>query len=185
MRAHPNFFGKQTRFSVLFFAIIGIILFEVPYSNPDFVHSSNANYPVSIANYAFQPLHINITTGTIVIWTNHDSVAHTVTSSSGPNQNQTVGGSPLINSGNMNPNQSFNYTFDLPGYYPYQCAYHFTTPSMNGWIVVTGNPVVPPTPGPSSNSGFPWPLVVGLMVAAVAVILVAWLFLKRRKVAAP
>jgi plastocyanin len=181
MRAHPYFLKIPSRSNYPILILVGLILLTVS-SVPSVAYASTTQYSVTIANYAFQPLNISITTGTMVIWTNRDTVAHTVTSS--PQTNLTSGGSPLIESGNMNPNQSFNYTFNLPGYYPYQCSYHYSTPSMNGWVMVTGNPVTPP-PGSSNNSGFPILLVTGIAVAAIAVILAAWLFLRHRSSGKP
>jgi len=48
-----------------------------------------------------------------VTWVNNDSAPHTVTA---------TGGS--FNSGNLNPGQSWSYTFTTPGTYTYYCAYH-------------------------------------------------------------
>jgi len=65
------------------------------------------------------------------MWINKDSVTHRVVSDSG-----------LFGSGNLINGQSYNYTFNQTGSYPYHCAIH---PSMAGTIVVS-------TTAPTSNS---------------------------------
>jgi plastocyanin len=61
-----------------------------------------------------------------VVWTNNDSVHHTVTTTSAP-----AGGS--FNSGNMNPGATCTHTFTVAGTYQYYCVYHGW---MTGTIVV-------------------------------------------------
>ncbi len=68
---------------------------------------------VNIQNFAFQPGDINIPVGTIVHWTNLDTVPHTVTSDTG------VWSSPTLAQ-----NQSYEFTFTTPGTYPYHCTIH-------------------------------------------------------------
>lgn len=139
------------------------------------VHAGGSTYSVSIIDYAFQPLHVNITTGTTVIWTytNNGKDFHTVTSD--PGTNRTQGGTPLINSGTINPGQSFSYTFNEPGYYPYQCSFHPTL--MNGWVNVTGSPVAPPT----SQSPQPdYTVVIGIVGVAFVIVATLVLFVSRR-----
>jgi plastocyanin len=78
---------------------------------------------VQIHNFSFGPGTLTVPAGTIVTWTNLDSVAHTATADNG-----------AFNSGNIAPNNSFSFRFDTPGTYVYNCSYH---PSMQGTIVVT------------------------------------------------
>ncbi len=141
------------------------------------VHASGSTYSVSIIDYAFQPLHVNITTGTTVIWTytNSGKDFHTVTSD--PGTNRTQGGPPLINSGTINPGQSFSYTFNQPGYYPYQCSFHPAL--MNGWVNVTGAPVTPP----ASQNPQPNYILITLvaLVAAPVILATVGLLIKRQK----
>jgi plastocyanin len=84
--------------------------------------SSSANAP------GYNPDSITLVIGVnnTVIWTNNDSVHHTVTSTSAPS-----GGS--FNSGNMNPGASCTHMFSVAGTYQYYCAYHSW---MTGTIVV-------------------------------------------------
>jgi plastocyanin len=64
-----------------------------------------------------------------VTWTNDDTVPHTVTA------NNMTAGVPVFDSGNLNPGQSFTYTFTTSGTYLYHCDYHSW---MTGTVVVKG-----------------------------------------------
>jgi amicyanin len=79
---------------------------------------------VDIKNFTFKPDILTVKVGTIVVWTNNDSVPHTVTSDSG---------SPL-NSPTLSKGQSFSFTFTEAGSFSYHCAIH---PMMKGTVVVT------------------------------------------------
>ena len=61
-----------------------------------------------------------------VTWTNSDSAAHTITSTSSPS-------GAAFDSGNMNPGATCTWTFTVPGTYQYKCRYHS---QMTGTIVV-------------------------------------------------
>jgi plastocyanin len=78
---------------------------------------------VQIQNFAFNPKTVEIPVGTTVTWTNLDTVAHTATGTTDAS----------FNSGNLNQNQSFSYTFAKAGSYPYVCLYHS---QMTGTIEV-------------------------------------------------
>lgn len=84
--------------------------------------SGSAANEVFIQGSAFSPATITVTAGTKVTWTNKDGMAHTVTSNTG-----------LFNSGNMNNNAVFSFTFATAGTYHYHCAIH---PGMTGTVVV-------------------------------------------------
>lgn len=64
-----------------------------------------------------------VESGTTVRWTNEDEDAHTVTGDNGG-----------PNSGQIQENGTYSYTFNTPGTYPYHCANH---PEMEGVVVVT------------------------------------------------
>ena len=81
--------------------------------------SSNS---VAIQNFAFNPATLTVKAGTKVTWINQDSTTHQVVSDTG-----------VFNSGDLSSGQSFSFTFDKAGNYPYHCAVH---PSMAGTIVV-------------------------------------------------
>ncbi len=77
---------------------------------------------VTIKDFAFTPATLTVPAGTTVTWTNDDAVPHTATASDGS-----------FDSGNLNPGQSYSFTFSTPGSYPYVCQYHA---GMTGTIVV-------------------------------------------------
>jgi plastocyanin len=62
-----------------------------------------------------------------VVWTNDDSVVHTVTSLSVPS------GASTFNSGNINAGSTSSHTFSTPGVYKYYCVIH---PWMGGEVIV-------------------------------------------------
>jgi plastocyanin len=72
---------------------------------------------------AHQDLAINV--GDTVTWTNLDSAQHTVTSD--PETPVSIG------SASLNQDETFSFTFDTPGTYPYHCTIH---PGMTGTITV-------------------------------------------------
>ena len=163
----------------IFVLLVGFMFLQTIHFSPPVANASSSMYAVGIVDDAFEPLHINITTGTTVTWTyvstGHE--IHTVTSPSGTNQTQT--GTPLINSGQLSPGQSFSYAFYLPGYYPYQCQVHPTIPKMNGWVMVTGNPITPPSTNNSPSN--PW-LLPAVIVAVVGVMVpVTWILIRQRR----
>lgn len=137
---------------------------------------------VSIVDYAFQPLHVNITTGTAVVWvyTPSGGSFHTVTSRSDPTLNTTQNGTPLLNSGQLNPGQSYSYTFYKPGFYPYECSFHPTILTMNSaWLNVTGPLISPPSTQGPTNVGTLL-VIVGLGVGAAVAVTAVSLTLRRR-----
>ena len=75
--------------------------------------------------FAIQPATVTISVGTAVIWTNHTSVLHTVTS-----DNTGVFHTPSP----LTTNQTLQVLFTKPGTYPYHCEIH---PYMVGTITVT------------------------------------------------
>ncbi len=87
---------------------------------------SNSTVVRIVANAAsnsFSPNPVEVKVGETVTWINDDSGRHTVTSKDG-----------VFNSELMGKGQSFSYTFDKAGEYPYFCEPH---PNMVGTVVVT------------------------------------------------
>lgn len=84
---------------------------------------ATATADVGIQNFKFAPAALTVKVGTTVVWTNKDSVAHSV--------NFTTGG---INSSTLNKNDTFAFTFTMPGTYAYICSIH---PFMHGSVTVT------------------------------------------------
>jgi plastocyanin len=155
--------------------LASVVYVSVAQNVPRPVQANDPTFPATIANYAFKPQHINVTTGTQVIWTNNDGVQHTVTSA--PQTNMTQGGGPLISSGPLNQGQSFSYTFYTHGFYPYQCGFH---PYMTGWVNVTGSDVQPPSSPMTTSSIDYTPYIISGVVAGAVVIVSLALFFRRR-----
>jgi plastocyanin len=95
------------------------------------VFSQEEGSSVSIAHGAadpnndlsFDPPQINVPTGSIVSWTNADSIQHTVTSDE----------QGLFDAGPISPGDTFENVFDSAGEFGYHCAIH---PFMTGLVMV-------------------------------------------------
>jgi plastocyanin len=83
---------------------------------------------VSINNMLYSPATITVSAGTIITWTNNDSVEHTVTSDNGLFDSGGISTPGLYSSGG-----TFSHTFSTPGTSPYHCTYH---PGMTAKVVV-------------------------------------------------
>ncbi len=81
-------------------------------------------FSVKINGFTFIPATITIPKGSTVIWTQEDSVAHTVTSASGMG----------FDSGPLNQGQTFKWNFNEAGTFGYICSIH---PYMTGKVIVT------------------------------------------------
>jgi nitrite reductase (NO-forming) len=86
--------------------------------------------PVNAAT-AYTPGELRVALGATVTWRNDDSVIHTVTSGASTGTVTTPDG--LFDSGDLQPGESFSFTFDEPGTFDYFCTPH---PWMVGRIVV-------------------------------------------------
>ncbi len=78
---------------------------------------------VAIVDSSFQPAEVSINLGETVTWINEDSIAHDIASDDG----QTFE-SPVLNEGD-----SYSFTFEVPGSYPYHCPLH---PFMTAIVLV-------------------------------------------------
>jgi plastocyanin len=114
---HPN---NPPAFRVL----LGLLGTEVR------TNSATPGPPVSaeIKGFLYKPDPIQIKAGTTVTWVNRDPVIHTVTQGVSPHP----GG--VFDSGVINKDQSWSYTFTAPGSYPYFCLVH---PDMIAMVDVT------------------------------------------------
>jgi plastocyanin len=72
---------------------------------------------------SFDPPQINVPTGSIVSWTNADSIQHTVTSDE----------QGLFDAGPISPGDTFENVFESAGEFGYHCAIH---PFMTGVVIV-------------------------------------------------
>ena len=87
--------------------------------------SSTATNSVSIESFAYMPSDITIKKGTLVTWTNNDSVTHTVTKDNpdtGPDSSNLVHG------------DVYRFTYNQVGTFKYHCKFH---PDMHGSVTVT------------------------------------------------
>ncbi|MHB1296668.1 MAG: cupredoxin domain-containing protein [Anaerolineae bacterium] len=83
---------------------------------------AGAEAAVSMSGSQFTPQTLEVAAGTTVVWTNDDSVAHTVTSDDG-----------LFDSMELASGDTYSFTFDQAGTYPYHCSLH---PNMIGEVIV-------------------------------------------------
>ena len=116
-----------------------------------------ATFNVSIQNFAFVPQTITINAGDTVVWTNFDSIGHSVTGSTGT---ETICGN-----GTFGLNGSCRRTFTSAGAFAYHCIPH---PFMIGTVnVQSGNspPVVNLT-NPPNNKVFAAPATFTLAASA-------------------
>ena len=75
---------------------------------------------IEITNYAFVPATVTIPKGTTVIWTQKDTVSHTITGTG-------------FDSGPLSQGDTFSQTFNDAGTFNYHCSIHAT---MTGTIIV-------------------------------------------------
>ena len=88
----------------------------------DSTPAASSGPAVDIKDFAFGPASLTVSSGDTVIWTNNDTVAHTVTASDGS-----------FDSGTISPGDTFTFTFSTAGSFDYVCSFH---PNMMGTIVV-------------------------------------------------
>jgi len=77
----------------------------------------------------YVPRSHSVNAGDVITWTNEDSIPHTVTSGKGTSlvkQLKESEGKPdgFFDSGIINPQESWSFTFSEPGQYTYYCALH-------------------------------------------------------------
>lgn len=126
-------------------ATLTFILAFVAVASPQTLSAATSS--VSIADFAFAPQTLNVTVGTTVTWTNNGIYPHTTTSDTG-----------VWDSGPMStPGQTFSYTFNAPGSYPYRCTYHAAFYGMVGTVNVlageaTATPVATETPAATATA---------------------------------
>jgi plastocyanin len=84
--------------------------------------STTATAEVTIDNFTFRPQTLTVAVGATVTWTNRDDIPHTV-----------VSDNAVFKSKARDTGETFSYTFDKPGTYPYHCSIH---PKMTGQVVV-------------------------------------------------
>ena len=88
--------------------------------------TTGATIPVSIQNFAFTPSTIAARAGDVIVFTNNDTVPHTVTQST----TSGVG----FRSDPIAPGTTYTLTIDEPGTYEFFCEFH---PAMTGTIIAS------------------------------------------------
>ncbi len=76
----------------------------------------------TMGSAAYAPDPLTVTAGTMVTWTNNDSIAHTATSDNG-----------VFDSGTIAAGGKYSYTFNTKGTFSYHCTFHS---GMVGQVVV-------------------------------------------------
>lgn len=99
-----------------------VILMRQSYSGTTQMPPVSSGQPnaVNIENFSFNPGMLTVKAGTTVVWTNNDSVSHTIKSDS-------------FNSQPLSKGQTFEFKFNNKETYDYSCGIHS---SMKGKIIV-------------------------------------------------
>lgn len=88
----------------------------------------------------YTPDTVRIQVGETVHWKNSADVMHTVTADPDEafqdNSVKLPDGASTFNSGNLDPGETFEYTFDKPGTYRYFCIPHEAA-GMKGTVIVS------------------------------------------------
>jgi plastocyanin len=101
------------------------------------------DYDVEAISIKFMPETITVKAGTTVRWVNGEAITHTITSGTFNDVNPATGirGSETPDGAfdvTLAPKgedgDSFEFTYDKPGTYPYYCDIHL---SMNAVVIVT------------------------------------------------
>ncbi len=102
-----------------------------------------STFQVTVANFALP--NITAPVGTTIVWTNKDSLAHTVTSG----RNGVFDGTGW-NSAVLDPGQTFSFTFTKTGTFNYTCRVH---PELNSTVTVNQSGPTSSTAGTPGTSG--------------------------------
>jgi|SRR5436190_21705335 len=100
-------------------------VFGEPSEKPNPPRPSGAVAQIAYRDVAISPAKTTAKVGTTIVWTNHDSVEHNVTSVSGPAH---------FTSKNIEEGQSFQFKVTKLGTIRYECTIHPT--AMKGTIAV-------------------------------------------------
>jgi plastocyanin len=95
-------------------AIVALALLTVAAPKPALV--------IHLSDFSFKPASATVSVGDTVEFINDDSFPHTVTAANG-----------AFDSGNLDENKSWSYTFKKAGTYALTCSYH---PNMKGMLTV-------------------------------------------------
>jgi plastocyanin len=88
------------------------------------VTSTNEKATITIENSKFTPNTLTVSRGTVVTWENKDNIGHQIISDGNYDQ---------LESGVIEKNEDFVFSFDSTGVFPYHCEIH---PEMKGTVTV-------------------------------------------------
>jgi plastocyanin len=91
----------------------------------------------------FMPDTIKVSTGSSIIWSNNSNLPHNIV---GTYKKTADGSSVAVDSGFIQPNESWRYNFNDPGIFEYICTIH-STDGMKGTILVSSPTTVTTTSG--------------------------------------
>jgi plastocyanin len=98
-----------------------------------------ATHTVHIYDYYFTPTNISVNAGDTVTWINEANTGHDTTQYDQQSQTGFLWMSPVLARG-----ETFSFTFNDVGFYPYVCATHFfTNPEQTGTVSVVVANVAP------------------------------------------
>jgi plastocyanin len=131
--------NKQVYITASLLAVLGLVV-AVSSSGSITAFAQGADVKVTIVaggstlgDKGYSPNPVNVKVGQKVIWTNDDSVQHTITSgapgSADSGKEFDSGLTKLINKG-----ETFEHTFTKAGTFPYYCQLH---PTMLGKVIVS------------------------------------------------
>jgi plastocyanin len=98
---------------------------------------ARAETAVAMQKSRFEPAQVSVPAGETVVWTNNDSVGHTVTADDGSFDSNPTCGS--VGGACMTKGQTFQFTFSQPGKVAYYCRVHGGPGGrgMSGAVTVT------------------------------------------------
>lgn len=99
---------------------------------------ARADQAVAMQTNQFAPRELTVTTGETVVWTNRDSVGHSVTADDGAFDSSPACGSAA--GGCLKKGATFSHSFGQPGRFSYHCRIHGAGggQGMAGTVTVTG-----------------------------------------------
>ena len=118
---------------------------------------------VDISDFTFNPGTVTIQVGDTVTWTNNDAMPHTATSTD----------DPATFDGEMQPGESFSFTFEEEGTFDYFCEIH---PQMEATVVVEAADI----PDGAMSHGQQATPIVPLGIGLLALSLLAGIVVARR-----
>lgn len=137
----PRSFSRPAPLTMRLAVAIGLMVLTVSLSTLVLAPSPTraATHSVQIQDSTFGPVTLTVSVGDTVTWTNADDRPHTVTAGGGQ-----------FDSGNLDPGQTFSFTFTEPGTYAYVCSYH---DEMSAGIVVESADPTAATAAPATAGG--------------------------------